>query len=525
MFSQTTLTTRRNFLERSMWGFGSAFLLPSLLTSCTDHIIPPPDTPVTPPLVGDYEIDWNDAAKTAIAAGLGYIPVVGGILGALVSIFWPNDPAKPVDVWAQVKERVESLVNQKISDLVYQQVTEDLQGLINVITRYQQELKAYNESVTEYQKDPTKPTPDPKDLRTQWLITVSAFVQALPHFQSKGYEVPLLGLFVQFVNMYLSVLRDGVVNGKNWGRSDADQQQDVINLQTAISDSFNYTQTTYTNHVKELEQTPRNDKFNQPFATVNRYTREMTLVGLDYMNTWAIYDVTKYPHGAKVLLPRELYSDPLGQATFSGLINLVLPVPTKGPSQLTVWGDYDGIHAVQATYPTGSGPGGVTTTPRMGVGGGSADTSYGGKFTIAPTNPIVSADTIYNNSVFAITLKFLDGTQSHLMGRNEDPNYAYNSGWVGIKDHLISRVHINGMSEDHTADCVVYGFLFLDGGPTVTPSALHALYVTSPQEPSVADFAQAFPALGITDALITDELKAARQAHWASIKARAEALK
>ena len=58
MFSQTSTTNRRQFLERSMMGFGSAFLLPSLLASCTDHIVPPtnPGTPIViqPLGLGEY---------------------------------------------------------------------------------------------------------------------------------------------------------------------------------------------------------------------------------------------------------------------------------------------------------------------------------------------------------------------------------------------------------------------------------------------------------------------------------------
>ena len=46
MFLQTNVHSRRQFLERSMLGFGSAFVLPSLLASCTDHLVPPNKTPV-----------------------------------------------------------------------------------------------------------------------------------------------------------------------------------------------------------------------------------------------------------------------------------------------------------------------------------------------------------------------------------------------------------------------------------------------------------------------------------------------
>ena len=110
MFLQTDLTTRRKFLERSALGFGSAFLLPSLLASCTDHRIPPsPDGPILFPPLKDDDIDWNDDSKIAVTTALSFIPGVGEILSAMVDIFWPG-----TDVWSQIRGQVEALVDQKL---------------------------------------------------------------------------------------------------------------------------------------------------------------------------------------------------------------------------------------------------------------------------------------------------------------------------------------------------------------------------------------------------------------------------
>ncbi|MBD2757160.1 insecticidal delta-endotoxin Cry8Ea1 family protein [Spirosoma validum] len=534
MFSQTAMTNRRNFLERSMWGFGSAFLLPSLLTGCTDHLISPTGSPVEPPPVSDSDIDWNDDAKALVAAGIGTIPVAGGVLAALLRILWPSTQQ---DIWAQIKAQVEALINQKISDLVYQQVSDDLGGLQKVLVLYLDELEAYNDSVTEYQKDPTKPKPDPTDLRSQWIATRTVFAQALPHFQSKGYESLLLPLFAQFVNMYLSVLRDAVLDGKSWGRSDAEQQQDITDLKQAISDFTSYTDVTYTNDLINLDNaTPLDPILCEPDRSLIRYTRQMTFTVLDFATTWAYYDVTVYPSGHKVEFTREIFSDPIGVNSTGRRI--IFPstfpsTPEQFPTQITVWANsvVTATSAVQVTYPAGGGPGGVTTTPIMPPGGdqrGSLYPPHGGTVTFPPaaTNPIVKFGVGIHPSgaVAALYFYYYDGTHSPELGYP-----GVDSGRIGFTNEALCRVHINGAYEiivpnyyTRIADCVVFGFKHWQT-PASALRAIGTLYITSPKERSAAEFAPVLPALASFS--ITDELKAARAAHWASIKEQAKALK
>ncbi len=506
MLLPTSVTNRRKFLERTALGAGSVLFLPGLLTSCADHRIPEPSTPgVIPPVVGADYTDWNDQAKTFVVAGLSMIPEVGGILSGLLSIFWPG-----TDVWSQVRDRVESLIDQKLSDQVNLQVNDDLEGLQSSLNLYLLELKNGN-SVS---------------ILTQWIATRNSFAEALPHFQSEGYETVLLGLFAQFANMYLSLLRDAVINGKSWGRSVGDQQQDIKDLQTSISDFSTYTQTTCTDYLNSLPSKGP----NEPFASRNHFTREITLAALDYMNTWVFYDITKYPKGApKILFPRELYSDPQGTINSDfGPLQLPSP-PTQSPIHITVWGADEGIKAVQLTYPTGSGPGGVTTTPRMGVQDGSGSTNFpsGDDFDINSNDPIVQVSTgLYtsriDNFVYGMQFQFYDGYSRGAMGGWDHSGDRAQGPWAGIPDHFMSSIYIHGSTSganyyEVVADCVIYGFKYLNGGPSVTSRTLGLLYVTNPRELSGADFAQAFPTYGVADALITDNLKAARQAYWAAI--------
>lgn len=539
MSLQMGIHNRRKFLERSMWGFGSAFLLPSLLQSCmSDHTLPPPlggdDNPL--PTIGDYQIDWNDAAKTALTTGLGMIPEAGEILSALVDIFWPSSGT---DVWGQIKDQVEALIDQKIADSVYQQVSEDLLGLNNAMTLYLNEVKSYNESLQ------TNPNADPTSVREQWVSTRTVFVNNLPHFQSNGYQLLLLPLFAQFGNLYLSLMRDGVAFGQSWGRSAADHQQDIADLNKDMLTFYQYTYDTYnTAKINLANKTKVNNNLCEPFRTVNTYDRQMILTVMDFANNWAYFDVTQYPQGvpAEILfLDREIYSDPYGSCDNSGPIVLPAVKPTQFPTNITVWG-FDRIDAVQLTYPTGSGPNGVTTTPRMGdqpngTFGGQNYAPHGGSFNLSPNNPIVGAYTTYglfqnNNGTFGplvaqLAFLYQDWTQTNVMGGTAGsvPGWIYNSGWVAYPTEALSSIHINGVNNVlKTADCIVYGFKFLPS-PAVTLKALQTLYIASPKERTVAELTKKLRSAAVPANLITEELRSARVAYWAALKARAKALK
>lgn len=538
MALQIKLTNRRQFLERSMLGFGSAFVLPSLLASCTDHIIPPPVTPppFTPPRgpFGAIEFDWDVALKKATIAGLGAVPEVGGFLGPLADILWPGE-SQP-SVWDQIKDQVEALIKQDIDATVYGLVSDKLTGLNNRITYYRQALKAN----------------DSAQVINEWENTRDAFGDAQGLFQDPNNQLLLLPLFAQFATLYLSILRDPVIDAnfhRFWSepysivynRNDIEQQQDITNLQGKITEFTKYVNDTY------------NAAFpaNSDWGTRNSYTRQMTLTVLDYMGTWQYYDYMTYPAGAKDLtnehistMPLEIYSDAYGE--IPGGIVTPSPTPTAFPSKITVWG-YDRIDGVQVFYPLGisgapTGPQGQFNTPRMGDQSGGQIDTYGGVF-ITDINdqtkgPITQARArgyqfvpMRNEVPCVYTLQFMynNGTETNPCGGanlNDNLDKAPNN-YVSYPNHALSSVYIPGVSSFDgigSANCIIFGFRYWQA-PDVTKDAIRDLYVKSPKEKSVADYAKAFPKLGITADLINDELKAARKKYWEAIEAWVKAHK
>lgn len=517
MSSQDFMATRRKFLKRSALGAGGVLFLPMLLESCTDHDIPPIDPPILtdPPILFDPQIDWNDDAKIMVTSAIEMIPEAGDLLGGLVDIFWPSTQE---DVWGQVKDQVEALVNLQIAANVYQQVSEDLQGLNNVLKTYLNYLNPIN----------SDGTPAPKDfeaIRTQWQITESAFDEALPHFQSKDNELALLGLFAQFVNLYLGLLRDGIAFAQSWGMTDGDRQQIITKLGTKIPEFIAYTTGLHQQHQEYLLGTKPNNVQCEPFRTKNTYNRQITLTVLDFMDLWPYFDPIAYPTGAKTLLTREINSDPIGTCGDSGDIVLAMPSPTQFPTGLVVWSS-DRIDAVQVTYPAGSGPGGITQTPRMGNQGGGGGTVIVPIPGIPITAARASVSDWYNGNpnpgrsvddlLAQLQFGFADGGTTEILGTNDADadQVAYWTDWLQFPNRALSRVFINGINKlTGKADCVVFGFApWTD--PKMTLRAVKTLYVTSPKERSMADLAKAHPKVAIPADLITDELKAARKKYW-----------
>jgi hypothetical protein len=92
-------------------------------------------------------------------------------------------------------------------------------------------------------------------------------------------------------------------------------------------------------------------------------------------------------------------------------------VPTQPISQITVWG-WDRIDAVQLSYPPGGGPGGVTTTARMGdQDGDSNGPPYGGIFNVS-SNPVTIAAGLSGSILNAFTFTFKNGATTGQLGGN-----------------------------------------------------------------------------------------------------------
>ena len=263
---------------------------------------------------------------------------------------------------------------------------------------------------------------DPNYISEVWNTADGDFDQQLPTFQLSSYQLLLLPLFAQFANLNLTLLRDGVQNGASWGWTPAIIASNTQKLTSKITAYTQYAQQIYQQGYNNIvANTPYDNHNCQPFRAINNYVRQMTLSVYDFTWLWPYFDVTKYPKPVNVYLDREIYSDPVGTCDDSGPINLP-SVPTQPISQITVWA-WDRIDAAQVTYPAGGGPGGVTTTVRMGdQDGGSNVPPNGGVFTVSANNPVTIAAGFSGDILSAFTFTFKNGTSTGQTG-NELPRW------------------------------------------------------------------------------------------------------
>lgn len=391
-------------------------------------------------------IDWNSAAQTTVTNALFSVPEVGTVLSTLTSIFWPSSGE---DVWGEIKEQVEAVMDQKISDAVYQNVQESLAGLQNVVNDY---LEVVDSDDTEV-------------ISERWNDAYGDFNLYLPHFQASGYEVLLLPLFAQYVNLYQSLMRDGITKGASWGWND-DVVSSVSSDMTQKTLQFmQWVDTWYESGYQSIVSTTKSSDHDcEPFKTVNAWVRTMTLGVRDHRWLWGY--VSEAAHGLgpfTVYLMREIYTDPKGTCDDSGNIVIPAPQPTKFPTEIKVWSG-SMIDGAQVTYPAGGGPNHVTTTARMGDQNGGA--LHGQQFDVS-SNPVIEAGGRSGDALNALRFVFQDGKDTSWMGGSGGGGFMFS-----YSGHQLSSIWINGESNYYKcADCVVYGFKY------TPPTTISGTYV------------------------------------------------
>ena len=438
--------------------------------------------------------DYNNAAHALVSTVLGEAPEVGGLLSALVDIFWPESGA---DIWSQIEAKVEALINQKIAEEVSQQVSDSLAGLRIV-------LEDYIFAAMNFQRDPTF-------ISEKFNVTQGHFLHDLPQFQSQGYELLLLPLFAQFANLHLGLLRDGVAFGAQWGWSPEIIAHIGSQLADAITSYGSYADTTYAAGLTQIIFSASNNPAKtESFNTVNGFVRQMTLTVLDFRQLWQYFDSSKYPNRPQIYLDREIYSDAVGTADDSVFVLPAKP-PSSPPLRATVWA-WDRIDAIQVDYAQAGGPDGRDSTGRMGdTNGGSNALPHGGSFDLTQNSvTLVRART--GDILNALWFQFKDGSWTNQLGGNYPGGSDNDFSYAG---EILSSIKVMGVSRFYgSADCAVFGFKF-EKNAQPPAELLQRLYRTAPQALSATALAQR---LGASETTVRDVAVWAEQSQWAAAR-------
>lgn len=469
--------------------------------------------------------DWSNTAMNVIASALGMVPEVGSLLSGLVYILWPSDQE---DVWDQIKDQVQALVQQDLTQLVENLEAQTLQGL-------KDSIQDYRDAIT---------TNDPSNISQNWTSAKLNFAQQMPQFQVQGYEVALLPYYAQAVNLYLALLRDGVLHGKDWGWTDADVAVAAKEMNNVIQASCQWMDTTFGQEYGRRTSAfgaaqdayvqfcnAGNDPVNYPLGVhynvaawndQNNFLSWMTLKALDFRNLWPFFTSGQ----VDPVLQRELYSSACGSSDSSPIPvrpwwGLNPPAPTQPLSTIDVF-VADRVNGVRLNYPSGGGPGGQTQV----VCGALKDSPVTLYFDVTP---IVAVTVYAGDIVSALEIIGQDGETSGQVGGNNPPARSPITFVFG-ENSILSSVYIHGTSEFYqSADLIIFGSQY-QRKTTADLTALRHLYVCSPSQIDLAQLA----ARCVTKPVSLDALKAEaeaegwdrqRQQYREALKSRASAVK
>lgn len=476
------------------------------------------------PLPADVN-DWSNTAKVTISAILGSIPEVGTFLSALTQILWPKDGD---DVWDDIKGQVEALLNQDLTQLVENLEAQTLQGLKSSIQDYQDALT----------------TNDASNISQNWTSAKLNFVQQLPQFQVQGYQVALLPYYAQAVNLYLALLKDGVLHGKDWKWSDADVAVATQEMTQLIQDAGQWVDTIfgeeYGRRTSEFgaEQdayvnfcnagNPPIDYSLGPHYNVTAWNSQndfltwMTLKVLDFRTLWSFF----MSGPVHPVFSREIYSSAYGSSDYSPIP--IRPwwtsnpfAPTQPLATLEVFAA-DRINGVRLTYPPSGGPGGRTQL----VGGaltGDTHETFG-----TADNALLAVSVSFGDVVGALQCNFFD-KEIVQIGRDNPP--SKNTWYVPAPEgEIVSSVFINGTDQFYqSANLIIFGFQYeRTTAPDLT--ALRHLYVVSPSQIDLVELAARCVTKPVSIAMLTETAKregwdAQRQQYRAALHTRASVKK
>ncbi|WP_242448021.1 insecticidal delta-endotoxin Cry8Ea1 family protein, partial [Bacillus thuringiensis] len=223
-----------------------------------------------------------------------FVPGAGFVLGLIDLIWGFVGPSQ----WDAFLVQIEQLISQRIEEFARNQAISRLEGLSNL-------YQIYAEAFREWEADPTNPALR-EEMRIQFNDMNSALTTAIPLFTVQNYQVPLLSVYVQAVNLHLSVLRDVSVFGQRWGLDVATINSRYNDLTRLIGTYTDYAVRWYNTGLERVWGPDSRD-----WVRYNQFRRELTLTVLDIVSLFPNYDSRTYPIRTVSQLTREIYTNPV----------------------------------------------------------------------------------------------------------------------------------------------------------------------------------------------------------------------
>lgn len=470
------------------------------------------ECPSVPEIYSDNDMpSVSDIFKTIIVTALGYVPDAGAILSACAGLFWPDSA---INVWDDIKSKVEKLVDQKLDRLVYKQLYDELNSLGSQISLYVLAIKnGDQENIRGY-------------FRSMNLICTGSAIK----FQNEDFEWLLAPLFAIFVQMHLTLLREGVLYGRQWGWSDAVYNENLSQLRKSKISYARYLSDCVEHQRKRLQAcepaTSGQHKtaiydYWQPFEAF-----QIPMID-DYIRLIDYYRDTPDGMDIKDIQFADVYSPTFGTADDFDAVSRrwgasVVPafhVPLSAIDTIDIELFNNSPRVVNVHYPSGTGPMVLSQqnrrTDQVGIIGQQRPGVEQYTIELPPPLPgcrfnIASAIVRVGSIPLTVTLVACDGNQYQLWDRKDLRGTEYT---VAVPGRKLTTLNMWTYSRfyDYTLGCILFGFSRDPGD--VSEEVKKILYITAVTQPESGD-----PQLPDK---IGPQLLEARYQHWSHIAQKA----
>lgn len=442
-------------------------------------------------LVGAYNpagADPSYFSKVLLKTMLGKVPLAGFLLSAMVDLLWPQGVGTD-----EYGNELHNMFMDLVDQTTYNMVSNDLQGLggelMDKKTGWKVLMQNWRNKCTASAtpEDPTgSSTPQclqgARELWDPFYAIVQDFNHDLPDFKEESgadpnvdYRIKLLPLFAQYENLYLLLLRDGVLLHPYWAAhpdmnlDDLDGDMAAKEMAAELDPSNAQGALSYVNAIYKLGVVSPDPLTKDAWDIRNAYIRNGILDVLDYRDMWKYQNPRAYPGGVPggIRLTRMIYSDLVGYKGTGAMP--AVPTNVAGPlKELTGWTKTDRFSAstvhfvgsLQATSAPLLGPaqsGAITGTPGLLV-------NHAHYFNLGALGPITTVNAGLNLTedtggypTSMLNLYFAKG-KWYDIGYQEATWAMHNFHYDG--EVLATAQGIDYFDHDNTSGNVARGFVF-----------------------------------------------------------------
>ncbi|AKR12911.1 hypothetical protein AC241_29790 (plasmid) [Bacillus thuringiensis] len=247
--------------------------------------------------------------------------IISAIGGPVVSLLWGEFGNQ----WDASRDMVEELINQTLDANTRNQAAAKLDSLKNIFDLYITRLKTWEK---------TRDADDLRELTSQFTTTDNFLIDSLSLFKQANVRPILLPSYVYAATLHLSLLRDSIIYGKEWGYSQELIECNYARLRVGIANYSDYCATTYHEGLNNLRGST-----SSQWIKFNSYRTNLTINALDLVMLFPFYDPRLYPEKVNAELTREIYTDPVGHTgwdrNFTSYFNTLEATGTRGPGLVT----------------------------------------------------------------------------------------------------------------------------------------------------------------------------------------------